>query len=147
MLDRACTLIDRYWAKATAACLALALVVVVVAYATQPAQRDFDQVRDTLKDFVIAAGDRDGERACELLTETGRQAATAAVPGVSCPEYARSFGFDVAGLGSVKLNIPADLPDKVTLDAGNMNDAAGNPVQRRVGLVRVGDGYRIEGLQ
>lgn len=146
MLDRAVLLIDRFWLRAVAGCLALAALVAVIAYATQPGERDFDQVSDVLTDFVTAAGDRNGDRACELLTPLGRQAATAAVPGVSCPDYARSFGFDVAGLGSVTLALPRDLPDRVVLDQTNMTGADGKPVQRRVAMVRTPDGFRIEGL-
>ncbi|MCW3040072.1 MAG: hypothetical protein JWM31_1977 [Solirubrobacterales bacterium] len=146
MLDRASVFVDRFWLPVAGACLALALLVGVAAYATQPSVQDFDDVDHVLTDFVTAAGDRNGERACELLTPLGRRAATAAVPGISCPDYARSFGFDVAGLGSVTLNIPRELPDRVVLNASNMTDPAGRPVQRKVLMVRTPDGFRIEGL-
>src|ERR1700712_5341787 len=106
MLDRVVTLVDRFWALAAGGLLALALVVAGVAYASQPSERDGDQVRNVLRDFVTAAGDRDGDPACRLLTATGRAAVLAVVPGVTCQTYARSFGFDVAGLGSLTVNLP-----------------------------------------
>lgn len=146
MLDRATALVDRFWLKVTGACLALTLLAGVIAYAAQPGERDFQQVDDVLTDFVTAAGDRNGERACELLSPIGRQAATAAVPGISCPDYARSFGFDVAGLGAVTLHLPRDLPDRIVLDRSNMTGADGQPILRRVAMTRTKDGFRIDGL-
>jgi hypothetical protein len=146
MLDRAFATVDRLWVRIAGGCLALTLLVVVVSYATQPTERDFESVRNTLTDFVTAAGDRDGDAACKLLTPEGRQVVTAAVPGVSCPAYARSFGLDVAGLGSVTLDLPADLPKQVLLDESNMKDAAGQPVRRKVLMVKTGDGYRIAAI-
>lgn len=146
MLDRAFALVDRLWAKVAAGCLGLAVAIGLLAYASQPTERDADSVRNTLTDFVTAAGDRDGDAACRLLTPEGRRIVTAEVPGVSCAAYARSFGFDVAGLGSVTLNLPRDLPDRILLDHTNMTDPAGKPVLRRVLMLRTGDGYRIAAL-
>ncbi|MCW2957955.1 MAG: hypothetical protein JWP18_758 [Solirubrobacterales bacterium] len=146
MADRLTALVDRAWPWAAVAFAAVAVLVVVVAFATQPARRDDDRVRYTLADFVTAANDRDADTACGLLTPRGREAVTAAVPGVACEVYARSFGFDVAGLGGVMLLLPPDLPDKVLLNAGNIIGADGQGVGRTVELVRVGDDFRIDAL-
>ncbi len=146
MPHRLTTLVDRAWPWAPLALLSLALVIAVTAYATQPAVQDDDRVRHTFADFVDAAGNRDADTACDLLTATGRQVLTAAVPGVACETYARSFGFDVSGLGGVTLTLPRQLPDTVVLDRTNMVAADGTPVLRRVQLVRVGDDYRIASL-
>ncbi|UTI66609.1 hypothetical protein NBH00_10445 [Paraconexibacter antarcticus] len=146
MLDRVFATVDRLWVRIAGGCLALALVIGAIAYASQPTERDYESVRNTLTDFVTAAGDRDGDAACKLLTPQGRQIVTAEVPGVSCETYARSFGFDVAGLGSVTLHLPADLPGQVLLDASNMTDPAGHPVQRKVLMVRTSNGYRIAAI-
>lgn len=146
MPDRITTLVDRLWPRAAFAALGLAAVIVLVAYATQPSRRDADRVRDTLTDFVDAAADRNPDTACRLLTPRGREVVTAPVPGTPCHVYARSFGFDVAGLDGVDLRLDTDLPDQVVLDAGNMTGPDGEPVQRRVELVRVGDDFRIDNL-
>ncbi|MCW3016309.1 MAG: hypothetical protein JWO02_3401 [Solirubrobacterales bacterium] len=146
MFDRLTALVDRAWPQAAIACLALALVITVVAYATQPARQDDDRVRNVLTDFVNAAADRDAGTACSLLTAKGKQAVTAAVPGTPCDVYARSFGFDVAGLGGVTLRLDRKLPDRVVLDSTNMIAPDGAPVQRRVELVRVGGDFRIDAL-
>lgn len=146
LLDRAAAVVDRFWKLAAAGCLGLAALVAVIAFASQPTERDGDQVRNVLRDFVTAAGDRDGDTACRLLSPAGRQAVTAVVPGVTCQTYARSFGFDVAGLGSVQVNLPENLPDRVVIDASNTVGPDGQPVQRRVAMSRTGDGYRIDAL-
>ncbi|WP_354698161.1 hypothetical protein DSM112329_03826 [Paraconexibacter sp. AEG42_29] len=146
MIDRACTLIDRFWWKAAAACLGLAAVVAVIAFASQSTERDPDQVRNVLRDFVTAAGDRDGEAACDLLTENGRRAVMGVVPGTTCEQYARSFGFDVAGLGGVYPRLGLDLPDRVVVDGTNTNGPDGKPIGRQVAFVRTPDGFRIDGL-
>ncbi len=146
MSDRITALVDRAWPRAAVACLALALAVTVVAYATQPGRQDDDQVRYALEDFVNAAADRDAETACALLTPTGRQAVAAAVPGIPCDVYARSFGFDVGGLNGVTLRLARDLPDRVVLDATNMTGPDGAPVRRRVEFVRTDGDFRINAL-
>lgn len=146
MADRFSALVDRAWPWAALAFAALAAVVVVIAFATQPGRRDDDRVRDTLVDFVNAATNRDGDTACALLSAHGRQVTTSLVPGVTCASYARSFGFDVAGLGGVTLTLPAELPDRVVLDQSNMRGPDGQPVGRRVELVRVGDDFRIDAI-
>jgi hypothetical protein len=146
MLDRAVTAVNRFWKLAAAGCLALAVLIAAVALIAQPSERDGDQVRNVLRDFVTAAGDRDGDAACRLLSEAGRRAVTAVVPGTTCESYARSFGFDVAGLGSVQVNLPEDLPDHVVIDGTNTIGPDGQPVQRRVALSRTSDGYRIDAL-
>jgi hypothetical protein len=146
MADRFSALVDRAWPWAAVAFTAVAALVVVVALATQPGRRDDDRVRYALADFVTAANDRDASTACALLTARGRREVTRPVPGVSCEVYARSFGFDVAGLGGVRLVLPPDLPDKVLLNAGNIIGADGQGVRRTVELVRVGDDFRIDAL-
>lgn len=146
MPRRLTALVDRAWPWAPIACLVAALLVVVVAYATQPGRQDDDQVRAVLTDFVNAAADRDADTACDLLTARGARTVTAPVPGVSCDVYARSFGFDVAGLGGVVLSLERDLPDRVVLDATNMRAPTGAPVKRRLELVRVDGDYRIDAL-
>ncbi len=146
MVDRLSALVDRAWPWAAVAFAGVAALVVVIAFATQPSRRDDDRVRYALADFVRAANDRDGDTACALLTARGKADVTKAVPGVSCETYARSFGFDVAGLGGVKLLLPPDLPDKVLLNAGNIIGADGQGVARRVEFVRVGDDFRIDAL-
>jgi hypothetical protein len=146
MADRFSALVDRAWPWAAVAFAGIAVLVVVVAFATQPTRRDDDRVRYTLADFVTAANDRDAKTACDLLTARGRAQVTKPVPGVSCETYARSFGFDVAGLGGVTLLLPPDLPDKVLLNAGNIIGPDGQGVGRRVEVVRVGDDFRIDAL-
>lgn len=146
MFGRAATLVDRYWWKAAAGLGGLAAVIAVIALASQPTERDPDQIRNVLRDFVIAAGDRDGVAACRLLTPTGRAAVAQIVPGTDCETYARSFGFDVAGLGGVTPNLGLDLPDRVVLDGSNTVGPDGKPIGRKVAFVRTGDGFRIEGL-
>ena len=145
-LDGLSGVVDRFWLKATAALLGLAAVIALVAVITQPGERDGDQVRNVLRDFVTAAGDRDGDAACKLLTPNLRSAVVAIVPGTTCESYARSFGFDVAGLGAVSVNVPADLPDKVVLDGSNTLGPDGKPIGRGVTLVHTDDGYRIDQL-
>ncbi len=146
MADRFSALVDRAWPWAAVAFAGIAVLVVIIAFATQPSRRDDDRVRYALADFVTAANDRDAETACALLTERGRREVTRPVPGVSCETYARSFGFDVAGLGGVTLLLPPDLPDRVLLNGGNIIGADGQGVRRTVELVRVGDDFRIDAL-
>jgi hypothetical protein len=146
MADRFSALVDRAWPWVAIASAALAALVVVVAFATQPGRRDDDKVRDTLTDFVDAATNRDGQAACDLLSAHGRQVSASLVPGVPCASYARSFGFDVAGLGGVTLTLPAALPDRVVLDQANMRGPDGQPVGRRVELVRVHGDFRIDAI-
>jgi hypothetical protein len=146
MSDRLTALVDRAWPQVAVALLALALVITAVAYATQPGRQDDDQVRAVLTDFVNAAADRDADTACGLLTAAGKQAVTAPVPGTSCEVYARSFGFDVAGLGGATLRLDRALGDRVVLDGTNMTAPDGTPVQRRMELVRVDGDYRINSL-
>lgn len=146
MPARLTDLVHRAWPWVPLALLAVALIVVLAAFAVQPSVQDDDRVRYTFEDFVDAAGNRDASAACALLTAQGQRALTAAVPGVSCETYARSFGFDVSGLGGVTLNLPRKLPDTVVLDRTNMVAADGTPVLRSLQLVRVGDDYRIASL-
>lgn len=146
MVDRVSTLIDRFWWKAAAACLGVAAVVAAIAFATQSIERDPDQVNNVLRDFVTAAGDRDGKAACDLLTENGRRAAAAVVPGTTCESYARSFGFDVVGLGGAFAHLPLELPDRLVLNGANTTGPDGKPIGRKVAFVRTQDGFRIDGL-
>lgn len=146
MSDRLTALVDRAWPQLAIGLLALALVIAVAAYATQPGRQPDDQVRAVVTDFVNAAADRDADTACRLLTAAGRQAVTAPVPGTPCEVYARSFGFDVAGLGGVTLRLERKLPDRVVLDATNMTAPDGMPVKRRLELVRVDGDFRIDAL-
>lgn len=146
MADRLTALVDRYWWKVAAGLAGLAALIAVIALAAQPTERDPDQIRNVLRDFVTAAGDRDGDAACRLLTPSGRAAVAQIVPGTDCETYARSFGFDVAGLGGVTPNIGLDLPDRVVLDGSNTVGPDGRPIGRKVAFVRTKDGFRIEGL-
>lgn len=140
-------LLDRFGARVALALVALAALIAVVAFATQPAQRDDDQVRNVLTDFVTAALNRDGDGACSHLTARAQRAVTAAVPGTTCPAYVRSFGLVVAALGAVTLHLPHDLGRVVVLDRTNITGPDGRPVQRRVVLVRGADGeYRIDAV-
>ena len=108
---------------------------------------DEDEVRETVRTYLNAFADGDGERTCQQLTNEGRRgfldALAAQVPGLptaSCEEAVDALedaGADISVLRDVELTEVNVDGDTATVRAkGGTADAE---------LVKTDDGWRIDG--
>ena len=131
---------DRTWPRLPIGLAGVAVLVFLISLATAPGKPDPERVADVVQDLGNAAGNRDGEEVCALLTDRYRTEVERRIPGIGCAEHVRSFGIGTPG------DQLRDTPKEAPRLDGDRASVLLPGIGIRADLVRAGDGWRVDAL-